>query len=340
MPTVLEDSLLPALQRMRTLTGGSMVWDNHTCMPLRGKDRSFLPVLKDCLNAGVDLVTLPVGYDPQSVVDHIQVLSMFRDWIAQHPEVCRLVLSTGDAEAAKREGKLGVCFDIEGMNAVGDQPDLVRMYYDLGVRWMLIAYNKANAAGGGCMETDDGLTSFGRTVISKMNEVGMVLCCTHAGYRTAREAIDHSSAPVIFSHSNPLGAFNHPRNIPDDLIKACAARGGVIGINGIGLFLGQNDAGADNVVRHIEYVVNLVGDEHVGISTDYCFDQNEGIEAVAKYPELFPPELFPPGIGINMLPTWKIHEVAELLARRGHSRTSIGRIVGGNFWRIAQTVWK
>src|SRR5690606_36645690 len=135
--------------------------------------------------------------------------------------------------------------------AVADQPSLVSLYYELGVSWMLIAYNRNNAAGSGCQDEDRGLTDFGRMVIDEMTRVGMIVCCSHTGYRTAREVIDYSKNPVIFSHSNPRALRDHPRNIPDELMKACAARGGVVGINGIGLFLGENDNSTEAIVRHI-----------------------------------------------------------------------------------------
>jgi Membrane dipeptidase (Peptidase family M19) len=88
----------------------------------------------------------------------------------------------------------------------------------------LVAYNSNNLAGGGCQDAD----------------CGMIVCCSHAGYRTAREVIDCSANPVIFSHSNPRALRDHARNIPDDLMRSCAARGWVIGINGIDLFLDEN----------------------------------------------------------------------------------------------------
>ena len=104
----------------------------------------------------------------------------------------------------------------------------------------LVAYNSNNLAGGGCQDDDCGLTSFGRRIIDEMADCGMIVCCSHAGYRTAREVIDCSANPVIFSHSNPRALRDHARKIPDALMRSCAARGWVIGINGIDLFLDEN----------------------------------------------------------------------------------------------------
>src|SRR5690606_12704364 len=119
--------------------------------------------------------------------------------------------------------------DIEGMCPVLEDVSLVQTFYELGVRWMLIAYNRNNAAGGGCLDTDDGLTARGRAIIDEMERVGMVLCLSHAGPRTVADALEYSRNPVIFSHSNPYGDTPHPRNVSDDLIRACARKGGVIG---------------------------------------------------------------------------------------------------------------
>src|SRR5690606_14743350 len=113
--------------------------------------------------------------------------------------------------------------------------------------------------------------------------------CSHTGLRTVREVIDYSKNPVIFSHSNPRALRDHPRNIPDELMKACAERGGVVGINGIGLFLGDNDNSTETIVRHIDYAVNLIGEDHVGLGLDYVFDRAELDDYVKKMAATFPP---------------------------------------------------
>ena len=125
---------------------------------------------------------------------------------------------------------------------------------------MLLVYNRRNLAGSGCHDPEDeGLTDLGRAILAEMDRVGMVKCCSHTGYRTAREILDSTDRPVIFSHSNPRALRDHPRNIPDDLIRACAATGGVVGINGVGLFLGTGPPTAEVIVRNIDYVAQLVG---------------------------------------------------------------------------------
>lgn len=316
-----------------------LVWDNHACMPLRPGDERFLPQLERHRAIGADVVMINVGFGDSSVEDHLRMLASLRDWLARHADRYRLIRTADDIDAARAEGKLAIGFDIEGARAIADQLSLVRLYYDLGVRWMLIAYNRNNLAGGGCQDDDSGLTDYGRRMLEEMARVGMLACCSHTGYRTAREAIDASPTPVIFSHSNPRALRDHPRNIPDDLIRACAARGGVIGINGIGLFLGENDASSETLARHVQYVADLVGVAHVGLGLDYTFDHDEVDEYVASHPEIFPPHLGY-GAGMHMVEPEQLPELTDILLARGWADADVAAVLGGNWMRVARQVWR
>ena len=317
----------------------SLVWDNHGCMPLRAGDEEYLPQLARYRDAGVDVASLNVGFDTVPWENTLLVLAHFRSWLRSHADEYLLVGDTSDIETARNTGRLGVCFDIEGGSALNDSLSMIELYYELGVRWMLMAYNKNNSLGGGCQDDDSGLTSFGRQVLDEMARVGMVACCSHTGFKTTMEVMAHSSNPVIFSHSNPLGVWEHPRNIRDEAIRACAETGGVIGINGIGIFLGNNDAATETLVRHIDYVVQLVGPEHVGIGLDYVFDQDEVRQFVKDNPKTFPPELGYAD-GVDMVEPEQIPEIADALLRLGYAERDIRLILGGNHLRIAEQVWK
>lgn len=316
----------------------AVVWDNHLCMPLRADD-GFLPELERCRASGMDVVSLNVGFGGMDWVEHLKMLTYFRAWLARRPDRYVLVRTVDDIRAAKAAGKLAVTFDVEGMVPIEDDLDRVQLFYDLGVRWMLIAYNETNKIGGGCQDNDPGLSDLGRKVIDEMARVGMPLCLSHTGYRTAREALEYAKGPVIFSHSNPLALKDHPRNIPDDLIDGCARTGGVIGINGIGKFLGENDASTAAIVRHVDYVAARVGAAHVGLSLDYCFDQEELEEFVKANPDKFPPHL---GYGSNfsMAAPEQYPEIAEALVGLGYKEDDIAGILGGNWLRVAAQVWR
>jgi membrane dipeptidase len=223
------------------------------------------------------------------------------------------------------------------MGPVQDDLALVQMFYDLGVRWMLIAYNRNNKAGGGCMDEDTGLTSIGRAIIDEMERVGMVLCLSHAGQRTVSDAIEYSKNPMIFSHSNPFGDTPHVRNVPDALLRACARKGGVIGVSGIGPFLGAGENVTEALLRQLHYLLDLVGPEHVGLGLDYVFDQEELAAHVKQNPASYPAGV---DAGLAMVAPEAIPQIAESLACANMTDEAIRAVLGGNWLRIAKRVWR
>jgi membrane dipeptidase len=267
------------------------------------------------------------------------MIAALRHWILARPQEYLLLLEPDDIERARATGRLAVGFDIEGANAVGDQLSLIQLYYDLGVRWMLMAYNTSNRAGGGCQDDDGGLTAFGRSIVEEMERVGMLLCLSHTGHRTVREVLAVATQPLIFSHSNCSALHPHPRNIPDDLIRACAATGGVVGINGVGIFLGHNDISSETFARHVDHVVQLVGPAHVSIALDYVFDASELDAYIEKMKGTFPP-----GLGYEMgarfVPPEQLEDIVATLQRWGYSDTNLAALLGGNLLRLARQVWK
>lgn len=186
------------------------------------------------------------------------------------------------------------------------------------------------------MEGNIGLTNFGKDVIQEMNRIGMVVDLTHMGYHATLEACEVSTAPVIFSHSNPNGLREHARNISNEQIKACAKTGGVVGINGIGDFLGGTSS--ELIVQNIEYVMNLVGPDHVGIGLDYVVDKQELIEYVETHPDIFPPDQIKDYL--SFVEPEQFPEFTELLYQKGYSEQIIRGVLGENFLQVAEQVWK
>lgn len=316
-----------------------IVWDNHACLPFSGTER-WLPQLERYRTVGADAVTINIGDSQVPLETLIRMAGAIREYVAQHPDRYLLGLGTADIRRAKALGRLAVCLDIEGVYALGGRLELVEHFYQLGVRWMLLVYNRRNLAGGGCHDPDDqGLTAHGRAILAEMDRVGMLTCCSHTGYRTARDILDATDGPVIFSHSNPRALHDHPRNIPDELIRACAATGGVVGINGIGLFLGERRPDASHVVRAIDHVVQLVGAEHAAIGLDYLFHAGEWQEPGRANADLWPPE-WGYGSGMGTVPPEAIPEIAAGLERLGYPAAAVHGIMGENLMRVAEAVWK
>lgn len=326
------------LERARRLMGASLVWDNHACMPLRPEDERFLPQMDRFSDVGVDVVSLNVGFGPQPLESHVRLLASFRRWFSTRKDRYRLAGTVAEVDQARAEGKLAVLFDIEGMGLLdGGDYGLIQLFYDLGVRWMLIAYNRNTAVGGGCYDDDPGLSTYGRQVLAEMKRVGMLVCCSHTGHRTALQVMEQADNPVIFSHSNASAIDRHTRNIPDELIRACAATGGVVGINGIGGFLGDKDDLANAFVEHVDYVAQLVGPDHVGIGLDYVFDRQELEEALRTMRATFPDG---PTQSTRMVAPEDLTAITAGLLARGYADAEVRCILGGNWHRVATRVWR
>jgi len=324
-------------ERAQALLLSATVWDNHGCMPLRA-NASFLPQLERYRRSGFNVVSLNVGDADVSLLEHLRVLSFMRQWITAHADAYRLVSTAEDITQCKKDGRLGIVFDVEGMFPVQDDISFVQTFYELGVRWMLIAYNHNNKAGGGCLDTDTGLTAVGRAILDEMQRVGMVLCLSHTGSRTAAEALDYYQGPAIFSHSNPVSVWPHPRNVSDELMRACAKKGGVVGLNGNGIFLGGQGPLLTSFLRHLHYTIDLVGPEHVGLGLDYVFDVSEHAGLLRRRPQLIPRGMdF--SSALSMMEPEALGEIAEDLAKTNLTDAQIRGILGENWIRIARQVW-
>ncbi len=325
-------------ERAKALHADALVWDNQACLSIEITDKFFssLDRHKAC---GVDIVCLNVGFDAKPWEHDVLLTAHLRHWFLARPDDYVMVSNVEDIRHAKREGKMAISFNIEGMVAVEPHIGLVRMFYDLGVRWMLIAYNMNNKAGGGCHDEDCGLTDFGRQVLDEMAEIGMVTCCSHTGYRTAMEVFEYCKNPVIFSHSNPRSLCDHPRNVPDDLMRACAKSGGVMGITGSNRFLGDDNTTTENFLRHLDYAVQLIGSEHVGISSGYTFESDFMKIDITKMSNNWP-EGFGYESGIRFVEPEQLPEVTEGMLKLDYSEQNIRGILGENFLRVAKRVWK
>lgn len=325
-----------AQARMAKLLAGNLVWDNHAGFAfVKAGD---LVELDRWRQSGVDYVSVNIGYDVVPWTTTVEAASKYRHWIRAHEDQYVQVETYEDVLRAKKDGKLAIAFDIEGANALNGDAGMVDLYYRLGVRQMLFAYNRNNLVGGGCHDEDTGLTSFGREVLREMNRVGMIVDCSHCAYRTTMEAMERSETPVIFSHSNARNLFDHERNIRDDQIKACAARGGVIGVTGVGLFLGTNGADPAHVLEHIDYLCQLVGVRHVGIGLDSVL-HNQDDESVGASETYWPARQYP-NEPMDFVPPEAFPGLIQGMFGRGYSDADIAGILGGNFARLAQQIWK
>jgi len=314
----------------------SLVWDNHTGFGYAGPQD--VELLDKWRAAGVNYVSLNVfGFDGMPWQSAVQAIADYTKAIEARSDMVRCA-TVAQVMAARHAGKMAVTFDIEGMRALNGDVSMVETYYRLGVRQMLIAYNLNNEAGGGCHDDDKGLTDFGRAVIAEMNRVGMVVDCAHSGIRSGLEAMKLSTKPCVFSHANARALKDHERNITDEQIKAVAATGGVVGVNGLNLYLGDGPVSLDGLVRHIDYIAKLVGVDHVGIGLDYDPNNDTPVDdpSDGKY---WPERQYPRDVKMDFLTPGIFPSLPGRLRAMGYKDKDVRAIMRGNFQRVASQVW-
>lgn len=314
----------------------TIIYDAHACPPF-GPDSDISTLIR-YKNAGVTFVSINVGFGDMTEIEILPIITRIKNFITSNPSDYRLVNTVEDITSCKQDKKLGIAFDLEGANALSGKIETLDLYFQLGVKQALLVYNKNNSAGGGCQDTDTGLTTFGKSIVRRMNDLGMIIDCSHTGIKTSLEIMDHSTQPVVFSHSNPFALCTHPRNITDEQIKACAQTGGVVGINGINIFLGCNTPTVSDLVDRVDYVAQLVGVNHVGIGLDYVLDHEDTIALVKANPQLFPADQ--KYDMVELLPPEVIPNISDILINKGYKDSEILAILGGNFLRVAKQVWR
>ncbi len=308
----------------------ALPWTQYGSLELRNR------TLPRYQSSGFSFVSLTLSSDKEGPRELLHALGRVRKEIAEN-KYAKLIGSASDIRAAHEEGKLAISLNVQGTNNLGGDINLVDVYYRLGIRQMILVYNNKNMVGDGCHErTDSGLSNFGIDLVQEMNRVGMMVDCSHTGYRTTMDAMEVSTKPVVFSHSNPKALWQHDRNIRDDQAIACAKTGGFIGAVGVGIFMGNNDASTENYFRQIDYFCQLVGAMHVGLGTDYVYDHEEmqRYMKTVKSPESGQYEKMS-----NFFQPEQLSELANLMVKSGYSDADIRGIFGENYLRVADQVW-
>jgi membrane dipeptidase len=289
---------------------------------------------------GYAFVSLTIAADHTGTRETFRNLAYLRLLMSRRPWL-RFVRRAADIPRARQEGKLAVGLNFQGTVPVGRHLRLIDVFYALGVRSMLMAYNSRNLVGSGCHDAvDEGLTPYGRQLIAAMNRAGMLVDVAHTGYRTSLETIEASTAPVVVTHGNVAAVHEHPRCYRDEQIKAVAAKGGVFGVTGFGLFLGPGDATVEQFVRHVDHAAQLVGPRHVGFGFDYVYDMPAFQRYAAAEAEKFPEGGGYHAARLSQLEIEQTPQIAEALLRLGYSDDDVCGILGGNWLRVAGQVWR
>jgi len=310
--------------------------------------RDYDNYLKKILESGVNGVVLTVVAN-ENFHDTIQGIYEWFERLERNRDIVLLVERAEDMARARAEGKIGIVLAFQSGSPIESNLRYLSIFRKLGLRVMSLAYNERNLIGDGCAERSDcGLSDFGLEVVQEMNRLGVVIDLSHCGDQTMREGIQYSEKPVLISHSNARTLCDSARNIPDDIIKALAEKGGVMGINAFPGFLRKDGrASLKDFLDHIDYVKNLVGVEHVGlgldisetrIDADYTTpDGHLGFGKTRYKPEMYPP--WPWTYPQEIDSVTKFSNIAKGLAGRGYSDEEVIRILGGNYLRVFREVF-
>ncbi|MGV1958595.1 dipeptidase [Agrobacterium sp. 22-214-1] len=279
----------------------------------------------------------------------IGYVSEWKRFLRENDDLIRPVRTVADIHAAKAENRTGIIIGWQNTSPLEDKLDYVEIFKDLGVGIMQLTYNTQNYSGAGYLEENDsGLTGFGREVLAEMNRVGVLCDLSHVGDRTTADVIARSQAPVCISHVLPRALRDVKRNKPDELFKACAENGGIIGISlfAPGLAAG-NDATVEDYLDAMAYVIDLVGEDHVGIGTDFSQERprpgpwqlwaNRDKGTARTLTEFATVKISKPK-GIE-----RIGEVPNITARmlaRGWSETLVLKLLGQNWLRVLDAAWR
>lgn len=289
--------------------------------------------------SGFSFLSLTIGADWDRPEPTLRHFAQQRRWFEARSDRFALVETVADIRAAKDQGKVGIGFHLQGAGPLGYDPALISVWFRLGIRWMIFAYNVRNPLGDGCHEPSDaGLSMVGRAFVAEANRVGMMIDGSHAGVRTCLDMIDLSAKPIVISHSNARAVKNHERNVTDEQIRALAARGGVIGINSIGAFVSDdNSSGVAGIVRHIDYIAQMVGPQHVGLGLDVVFYQDFMTKLYDSGP-MMAARGYPRPPWADVKPE-DLPALVDALLGLGYGETAIRGILGENFIRVAEQNW-
>lgn len=291
------------------------------------------------VNIGIDRNTASVRTLPQGEITRrtgihvgnhtirLATLPAFRASLERYPEAFVIVERASDIERARREGRYGVVFYVQSNVEMNGSLAPLEEWRETGLRVFQLTYSDINELGGGSNHDEVGLTDLGRQTVKALNDMRMIVDTSHCGRRTTLEACELSSAPVTSNHAAVEALTPHSRGKQDDELRAVAATGGVVGVTLINRFFSldwSRPAPIEDYIAHIDYMVELIGPEHVCVSTDGYMDGTHRYEVDHSNPQL------------NSWERWR--EVARALSDRGYSRDDLAGIMGLNLKRVYDQV--
>ncbi len=235
-------------------------------------------IFRQMREGSVDSVHVTVCYH-ENFRETVANLERWNRWFEQYPDLIMKGTTANCARRAKETGRTAIFFGLQNCSPIEDDIGLVEILHTLGVRFMQLTYNNQSLLATGAYEAEDtGLTRMGKQVVREMNRVGLVVDMSHSAERSTLEAIEHSTRPIAITHANPK--FWHPglRNKSDEVLKALASSGGMLGFSLYPHHLkGGSSCTLDSFCEMIARTADMIGIDHIGIGSDLCQDQPDSV---------------------------------------------------------------
>ena len=317
----------------------------HTEFDYEGLACSGIDVIFENFMDGISIITSQNGLKWDDVILTLGI--RYCDIAKQ--DTLYLAKTYKDLEEAKRSKRVAILPSLEAASILENEVDRVDVLYGLGIRCMGITYNDANTLGAGLTESfDGGLTKFGRKVVERMNTLGMVIDISHCGDRTSLDVIEASKSPVMITHAGARKVWDSPRMKPDEVLLACAEKGGVIGVcaapNTTLSSKNPNEHNIESVMEHLDYLIDLVGIDHVGLGPDTFFGDHVALQnafdSMLSLHESHGNQDYDASPYVKGLenPTEAMSNMIKWLIKKNYKVQEIEKIVGGNALRVLQTI--
>lgn len=318
---------------------------------LRMSDRAW----KEMVATGVTVVRdtiFPVGNVADPWGEYRKAVTVSQNFLNANPDRLLLVRSAADTLKAKREKKLAWLFGTQDSSMVGPELDRLAEMKKDGVMTVQLTYNLRNLSGDGAIEAANaGLSKLGRATIERIEAEKLLLDLAHGGARTMAEAAAVAKRPLVISHTGARALYDHPRNTSDETIRAVADKGGVVGVYFMPFLTADGHPKGEDLLRHVEHVANVAGEDHVGVGTDngplpLILDAETKRKTDEWQAQRIKLGIAAPGeaVGVyTMVADYnsidRYRRFAADLQKRGWSEARLEKLMGGNFLRVYRDAW-
>jgi len=315
-------------------------WTGYAGMAQSGLDAVF-----DCLMDGTATITSKAGWKWDDIVFDLGMrLSdiLHQDFVVRGETL-------GDIRRAKQNGQIAFIASLEAATAIENEVDRLDILYGLGIRSSGIAYSEANTLGSGLKESrDGGLTEFGRQAVRRMNKLGIAIDISHSGDQTSMDTIEASEKPIFITHAGARGLWNTKRMKPDEVLKAMAAKGGVIGIEAAPhttLTKKHPKHSIESFMEHFEYCADLIGIDHVAFGPDTLFGDHVGLHHYfAKQLSIKSAHGAQPFEEVEYVdgienPAEAFPNIVRWMVKHDYSDGDVAKAIGGNVMRVLEEAW-